>query len=335
MSEFRRDPITGRWNIVNTDEPSGPGDFAVESAQPATGGACPFCVGNEQFTPSEILAVRPAGAKPNGPGWQLRVVPNKFPALRVEGDLDRRGLGLYDLCNGIGAHEVIIETPDHHKQMADLSVDELAQVLGAFKARSLDLRGDRRLKYLLIFKNFGLIAGASLEHAHSQLIALPIVPKRVSEALKGAQRYFEFRGRCPFCDMIQQELAEDERLICENKSFLVFCPFVSSFPFEIWIMPKTHSSDFAAITTEMSRDLARIMKEVLTRVRLVLNNPSYNFVINTAPIEPREREEYHWHIELIPKLTTVAGFEWGTGFYINPTPPELAAHALQDVALPV
>jgi len=332
MSELRRDPITGRWNIFNTDEPLGPEDFEVERHEPS-GATCPFCVGNEPLTPPEIYAIRPSASSPNSPGWQLRVVPNKFPALRIEGELGRRGLGLFDLSNGIGAHEVIIETPDHQKHMADLSTQELAQVLEAFKARSLDLRGDRRLKYTLLFKNFGRSAGASLEHSHSQLIALPIVPKRVLEELKGSGRYFEFRERCPFCDMLRQELEEDERIICDNKGFLAFCPFVSSFPFEIWILPQTHNSDFASTSLEALHDLARMLKEVLLRLRMALSDPSYNFIIQTSPIEPREREEYHWHLELIPKLTKMAGFEWGTGFYINPTPPELAAKVLREVSL--
>ena len=334
MSELRRDPITGRWNIINTDEPAGPGSFEIERREP-TSPTCPFCWGNERLTPPEIYAVRPDGSAPNTSGWQLRVIPNKFPALRVEGDLARRGVGLFDLSNGVGAHEVIIEHPDHQKQMADLTLPEMEQVLAAFKTRSLDLRGDRRLKYTLIFKNYGLSAGASLEHSHSQLIALPIVPKRVAEELKGAGRYFEFRGRCPFCDMVQQETSQDERLIAENKGFLAICPFVSSFPFEMWILPKAHRSDFAQMGSEEMRDFARLLKEVLTRLRVTLSDPPYNFIVHTAPIEAREREEFHWHFELIPKLTRVAGFEWGTGFYINPTPPELAAKWLREVTVQV
>jgi UDPglucose--hexose-1-phosphate uridylyltransferase len=217
--------------------------------------------------------------------------------------------------------------------MADLSVDELDRVLSTFKARSLDLRGDRRLKYLLIFKNYGLAAGASLEHTHSQLIALPIVPKRVKEELKGAERYFEFRDRCVYCDILQQETQDAERIIAENSAFMAFCPFVSSFPFETWILPKAHHSDFAQLG-EAAKDLAQLLKDVLLRVRVVLSDPSYNFIIHTAPIEPRPRDAYHWYLELIPKLTKVAGFEWGTGFYINPTPPELAAKHLREATLP-
>jgi len=334
MSELRRDPIIGRWNIVDTDQPAGPEAFEVDNHSPS-GSKCPFCFGNEGMTPPEIYVVRPPGSAPNSSGWQLRVVANKFPALKIEGDLGRRGMGVFDLCNGVGAHEVIIETPDHQRQTADLSHEELMAVIKAFKVRSLDLRGDRRLKYTLIFKNVGLAAGASLEHTHSQLIALPIVPKRVQEELRGAERYFEFRDRCPYCDMLQQELDEGERLVCENRSFIAHCPFVSSFPFEIWILPKEHHSDFAQITQEAIGDFARMLKETLTRMRVALSDPAYNFIIHTAPIEFRERDEYHWHLELIPKLTKTAGFEWGTGFYINPTPPELAAKALREAALPV
>ena len=334
MSELRRDPIIGRWNIIDTDQPTGADGFEVE-AHAMGGGKCPFCYSNEGMTPPEIYVIRPPGSAPNSAGWSLRVVSNKFPALKIEGDLARRGLGVFDMCNGVGAHEVIIETPDHSRQTTDLSLEELTAVIRAFKVRSLDLRGDRRLKYTLIFKNFGLSAGASLEHTHSQLIALPIVPKRVQEELKGAERYFEFRERCPYCDMLHQELQEDERVVCENRSFITFCPFMSSFPFEMWILPKEHRADFAQISPEAINDFARILKETLVRLRIGLSNPAYNFIIHTAPIEPRERDEYHWHMELIPKLTKVAGFEWGTGFYINPTSPELAAKLLRDVALPV
>ena len=332
MSELRRDPIIGRWNIIETDAPSGPENFEIDP-HALSGSKCPFCYGNEALTPPEIYALRSPGSTVNGQGWNLRVVANKFPALKIEGDLARRGVGVFDLCNGVGAHEVIVETPDHHRQMADLTLDEVSNVLTAFKARSLDLRGDRRLKYTLIFKNFGLSAGASLEHTHSQLIALPIVPKRVQEELKGSERYFDFKDRCPYCDMLSQEFQDDRRLVCDNRSFAAFCPFMSSFPFEIWILPKDHQADFAKIQTEAIADFARILKETLLRIRVVLQDPSYNFIIHTAPIESRERDEYHWHLELIPKLTKVAGFEWGTGFYINPTPPEASAQLLRTAIL--
>src|SRR3989338_4149440 len=203
MSELRRDPIIGRWNIIETDSPAGLAAFEMDT-QALGAGKCPFCYGNEGMTPPEIHVIRPAGSAANGPNWRLRVVSNKFPALKIEGDLNRRGIGVFDLCNGVGAHEVIVETPDHQRQMADLGVEEMTEVIRAFKVRSLDLRGDKRLKYTLIFKNFGLAAGASLEHTHSQLIALPMVPKGVQEELRGSERYFEFHDRCPYCDMLAQ-----------------------------------------------------------------------------------------------------------------------------------
>lgn len=333
MSELRRDPILGRWNIVETLDPAGPAAFDPEPDPQMGNGRCPFCAGHEGMTPPEIHASRAPGSGANGPGWSLRVIPNKFPALKIEGDLRRRGLGVYDLCNGVGAHEVIIETPDHAKQMADLGLPELGGVIEAFKARSLDLRGDRRLKYALIFKNYGLSAGATLEHSHCQLIALPIVPKRVQEELTGAERYYEFRERCAYCDMLSQEQQEGERIVCENRSFIALCPFMAGFPFELWILPKEHRSDFAGIAGEEIGDFARILKEALARVRSGLANPAYNFMLHTAPVDRREHEAYHWHLELIPKLTKIAGFEWGTGFYINPTSPEFAAKILREAAI--
>ncbi|MBI4355579.1 MAG: galactose-1-phosphate uridylyltransferase [Candidatus Omnitrophica bacterium] len=332
MSELRRDPLTGRWIIVNTDEPDVPGDFEIE-AQTLKGGTCPFCAGNEKMTPPEVLALRPADGAANGGGWSLRVVPNKFPALRIEGDLDRRGLGIYDLSNGIGAHEVIIETPDHTRTMAELTQQEMEDVLAAFQSRSLDLRGDPRFNYILIFKNQGIAAGASLEHTHSQLIALPIVPKRVMDELNGAEQYFGYRDRCIFCDILHHELEERERVIADNKSFVCFNPYVSRFAFETWIVPKTHRSDFAGITPEEIADFARMLREALQRMKQSLGNPPYNFIIHTAPMKAHDREEYHWHLELIPILTRVAGFEWGSGFYLNPTPPEVACQHLHDVKL--
>ncbi len=330
MSEFRRDPMSGRWIIVATETPKTPADFHAEPHKRQVP-TCPFCPGNEAMTPPEIAAVRPSGGANTG-GWSLRIVPNKFPALRIEGGLDRIGAGIYDYMNGVGAHEVIIETPDHMKDLADLNEPEIEQVIWAYKHRSLDLRGDQRLRYLLIFKNYGETAGASLVHAHSQLIALPIVPKRVAEELRCADEYFEIKERCVFCDMIQQELAEQERVVLETAEFLCFTPFVSRFPFELWIMPKTHAADFGQITEAQVTDLARMMRAALQRVKVTLHDPSYNFLIHTSPVADRIREEYHWHIELMPRLTRVAGFEWGSGFYINPTSPEAAAKFLRQAS---
>ncbi len=328
MSQLRRDPITGRWIIVNISDPKKPGEFDLKP-QVKKGGVCPFCTGNEKMTPPEIEAVRAKGTKSDTPGWSVRVVPNKFPALRIEGDLDKRGIGVYDMSNGVGAHEVIIETPDHEKDMADLSPREIRNTIFKYRSRSLDLEKDPRFKYILIFKNHGESAGASLEHTHSQIVALPIVPKRVIEELKGASNYFGYRERCVFCDMIAQEQQDKLRVISENRHFIAFCPFVPRFAFETWIVPKTHNQNFKSIDDKRAGDMAATLKDTLGRLKKVLKDPPYNFIIHTAPVRDGLNEEYHWHLEIMPKLTNVAGFEWGSGFYINPTSPELAAKYLR------
>ncbi|MGH8648971.1 MAG: galactose-1-phosphate uridylyltransferase, partial [Burkholderiales bacterium] len=237
---------------------------------------------------------------------------------------------VFDLCNGVGAHEVIIETPDHHRQMTDLTLDELTQVITAYKYRSMDLRGDRRLKYTLLFKNFGLSAGASLEHAHSQLIALPIVPKRVREEVDGSKQYFTLKERCIYCDIIRQELDAKTRVVDQNNDFVILEPYAPRFPFETWILPKAHESSFEEGQSHSYENLAKILKVLLTRMDKVLVSPAYNLVIHTAPLMEPSNDYYHWHFEMMPRLTRVAGFEWGTGFYINPTPPEEAAQFLRD-----
>jgi len=330
MSELRRDPIVGRWVIVDNEHPSKPEDYEYEP-NILKGGVCPFCYGNEGLTPPEIEVIRDPHTGPNSPGWNVRVVANKFPALQIEGDLDRRGIGIYDMSNGVGAHEVIIETPYHHKDICDLAVDEISNFLRMYSRRMMDLAKDQRFKYLMLFKNYGAAAGASLEHPHTQLVALPMIPKNATEEIKGAQAYFEFRERCIFCDMIRQELQDDERMVLENKYFVSFCPFISRFPFEVWIMPKQHDAYFYHMTPDMVPLLASLLKETIAKLKVVFPNLSYNFILHSSPINgDAGTEGYHWHIEFMPKLMRTAGFEWGSGFYLVPTPPELAAQYLKD-----
>src|SRR5262245_9184413 len=224
MPELRRDPVTGRWVIISTDRQKRPNDFRVERTTTIGRAHCPFCPGRESLTPPEVLSARQNGGSPNTPGWDVRVVPNKFPALKVEGALDRRGEGLFDRMNGLGAHEVIIETPDHDRAMSAMSEPEIERVLWAYRERVLDLKRDSRLKHILIFKNHGYAAGATLDHPHSQLIALPIVPEFVREELDGARRHFEAKERCVFCDIIQQEARDGARVIQENADVVAVAP---------------------------------------------------------------------------------------------------------------
>lgn len=330
MSELRRDPLVGRWVIVNTDNPSGPGEYEHEDHE-WRGGVCPFCYGSESLTPPEITAIRDHNTAPNTSGWQVRVVPNKFPALQIEGELARSGIGIYDMSNGIGAHEVIIESPYHNKDLSDLLNSEVENLLTIYCQRALDLIKDSRFKYLMLFRNFGPAAGASLEHPHTQIVALPMVPKNVKEELVGAQEYFNFRERCLFCDIIKQEQRDKDRIILENKHFLVFCPFVSRFPFEIWIIPKKHNCYFCHMLPEEIPPLATVLRDIIGRLKKIFKDPAYNMIIHTSPVNgDGSVDSYHWHLEIMPKLTRVAGFEWGTGFYVVPTPPELAAKFLKE-----
>ncbi len=335
MPELRKDPITGRWVIISTDRAKRPTDFVRSSVTIEGKGFCPFCSGNESKTPPEILAYGRNGGGRNTPGWSIRVVPNKFPALGIEGDLDREGEGMFDRMNGVGAHEVIIETPNHQCTLATLPQRAFEEMLWVYRERVLDLKNDRRFRYILIFKNHGEAAGASLEHSHSQLIALPIVPKRVLEELEGARHYYREKERCIFCDVIHQEIESAVRVVAENDLFITLAPYAPRFPFETWLLPKQHGSSFENNHSSVYASLAQAFKDHLMRMDAVLDHPAYNFVLHTSPIGEERNEHYHWHFEIMPKLTKVAGFEWGTGFYICPTPPEEAARFLREADVTV
>jgi UDPglucose--hexose-1-phosphate uridylyltransferase len=337
MPELRHDPIQKRWVIIATERGRRPNEFP-RLDEPAPNGSCPFCEGHENRTPPEIRAIRHNGRGPNEPGWQVRVVPNKFPALMIEGDLDRRGLGIHDRMNGVGAHEVIIETPNHDLSMADMTVEQLERVIWMYRERLQDLMQDRRLKYVLIFKNHGTAAGASLSHPHSQLIATPVTPLALASELISAKEHYHDKERCLFCDVIQQEL--DDRVVLSSNQMVAITPFASRFPFEVFLAPRRHAHSFADISDAAMRDLATALREVLRRMKVCLNDPPYNFLIHTCPnVKARPKRttywdtieaDFHWHLEIIPRMVGVAGFEWGTGFYINPTAPEEAARYLRE-----
>jgi UDPglucose--hexose-1-phosphate uridylyltransferase len=336
MPELRKDPVIDRWVIISTERAKRPMSFE-EEVEEKKGGFCPFDPGNEDKTPKEIMALRDPHTSPDSPGWRLRVVPNKFPALMVEGELSRRGDGMYDKMNGIGAHEVIIETPDHNLDIVDLPLSRITEVMIAYRDRVADLKKDQRFRFVMVFKNHGNIAGASLEHTHSQLIALPEVPIAVTEEIEGARRFYAYKERCIFCDIISEELAKRTRVVCENPTFVAVAPYAPRLPFETWIIPKPHLPRYEEGPREIYESLAHILSEVLRRLNKALRRPPYNYIIHTSPFnDPRSENVghlYHWHIEVMPRLTKVAGFEWGSGFYINPTPPEEAAQFLREVQL--
>lgn len=338
FSELRKDPILDRWVIIAASRGKRPSDFAGEP-EPEKSAGCPFCGGNESKTPPEIFAVRAPGTLPNTAGWDVRVVQNKFPALTLEATLGRHGIGLLDRMGGFGAHEVIIETPVHEMDLALAPVEHINKVLLTYRHRLEDLRQDPRFRHIVIFRNFGAAAGASLAHPHSQLIALPIVPMLVKRKLNASLEHYHHKERCIFCDLIEQELAMPERIVLENQDFVVLSPFAARGPFELQIYPRRHMHDFTAMSEHERWAFAAILKDTLLLYRDLLNNPPYNMMLQTAPCpvgRPGHPEywgtislDYHWHVELLPRLTKQAGFEWGTGFYINPVSPEAATRYLR------
>src|SRR5437899_2547188 len=255
MPELRKDPVVGRWVIIATERARRPSDFATDPVRPRAV-ACAFCEGREAQTPPELLAGRRPGEEPHGPGWTYRVVPNKFPALRIEGELVPSGEGLFDKMTGVGAHEVVIETPVHATSLAALPVDAVADVLLAFRERVLDLKKDPRFAYVLVFKNHGEAAGASLEHPHSQLIATPIIPIMVSEELAGSAQYYALKERCVWCDLLRQERRDGRRLILESQGFGNVAPFPPRFPFETLMSPSPQLAAIGDSTDEAPRGSA-------------------------------------------------------------------------------
>jgi len=342
MPELRFDPIRRRWSIIATERKFRPHEFVKPQAEETTPVGCPFEYGQEHATPPEIWALPREGRSPNTPGWEVRVVPNKFPALRIEGELTREAVGIFDRVNGIGAHEVIVETPDHFREIADRTPEEVQRMFLAWRERLVDLRRDIRIRYVLLFKNKGRDAGASLAHPHSQLIATPIIPTVVVEELNVARNHWAHKERCIFCDLIQQEKAFGDRVALETEHFVLLEPFAASFPFETWILPKKHAHDFALASDSLLLELAKVLQDFLRRIRQLLADPPYNLILHTAPSpHPRPGQpqywttieyDYHWHIEFVPRITRIAGFEWGSGYSINPTPPEEAARFVREAS---
>ncbi|MDY6821739.1 MAG: galactose-1-phosphate uridylyltransferase [Deferribacterota bacterium] len=339
MSELRFDPLKSRWTTIAPERAIRPFDFKENKYYSNNESFCPFCPGNEAASPNEILRFNEA----NSDNWALRVVPNKFPAFKVEGDVKRKGYGPYNIVEGIGAHEVVIETPKHNLLLKDYSLDILYNMFRAFKLRILDLRKDIRFRYIFAFKNFGFTAGATLTHPHSQIIAMPIIPNAIKYMLKSAKQYYASKERCLICDILNLEYDHNERVIIENSDFVAICPFSSFTPFETRIYPIKHSHDFTATEDDELLALANLVKEILSRLDNALKNPHLNIILHTSPPlikQPAHPEywhsifyDYHWHLEIVPRLTGIAAFELATGININVVKPEEAAKFLKYVSV--
>lgn len=329
MHELRKDPLLSRWVVVASDSKL-PDEYRV-LPEKAEENSCVLCAGREKETPPEIAAVR------EGNIWWARVIPNFRPVLHVEGELGRRGMGMYDSMNGIGANEIIIESPYHDKLPEDIGIEQISRVIRLYRSRVADLERDQRLRYILIFKNSGKGAGAIYSHPHSEVMATPIIPKLIKEELDGAKQYYAYKERCIFCDMMREEARVDERVVFESRDFVAFSPFASKFPFELWILPKRHNCAFQDAGDGEMEDLSLMLTTVLRKMKRVLKDSPYNYFIHTAPNRiPRRNhwhtlgDDYHWHIEIIPRLLRTSGFEWGSDFFVLTTSPEDAAKYLRE-----
>jgi UDPglucose--hexose-1-phosphate uridylyltransferase len=327
MAELRKDPIVERWVIIAKNRAQRPNEFnappPIRSDKP-----CPFCAGNEALATSEIAAYRNSSAQTD---WRVRVIANKYPAVASHPvhSTNASESPLFVTLDAVGAHEVIIESPQHVIGVTDLSTEQLAEVFAMYRERLLALKQDPRLRYALIFKNVGPQAGASIEHTHSQLVATPVVPAFVQEEIAGAIAYWQTHTRCVFCDLIAAEQANRQRIVLESHDLVAFCPFAARFPMETWIFPRRHASHFELCEPSSLAELAEMLRSVVAKIERSLDNPSYNYILHTAPFDTHDLSHYHWHIEIIPRTTSTAGFEWGAGYFINPVPPEEAAALLR------
>ena len=332
MSEIRKTYDRDTWVIIAADRRKRPTDFISKNHKcisPAS--ECPFCPGNEKMTPPEVLAFRKKGTLPDTPGWWIRCIENKFPALKLQ--KNHSGLSyddFYQTMEGFGKHEVIIETPEHDKHPATLPVSQVEEILRAYVERYKTLSQMKNIRYVLIFRNHKKEAGASLSHPHSQIIAMPILPKIVKEELIFSKRFYNKKGKCLYDYIISMELTKNERIIYETKDFIVFSPFASRYPFETWIIPKRHEPSFGNIREDERKSLASVLKNILHRYNKILADPPYNFYIHSSPCDSKKYPFYHWHLEITPRLTTEAGFERGSSFYINPMLPEDATKLLTE-----
>jgi UDPglucose--hexose-1-phosphate uridylyltransferase len=335
--ELRKDPLLRRW-IAVLNEPKSPSDYSASPSEKEAGDSCSFCAGREAETGREIMSVPRSNSSGKASGWWTRVIPNFHPIFQVEGDLGRRGEGMYDRMSNIGANEIIVESPDHSVPPEDLGLEQMARVLMTYRERMNDLEKDPRLRYTLIYKNSGKEAGGTFSHPVSHLASTPVIPKRVKEELDGAKEYYDYKERCIFCDIVREELRVGSRMITETRHFVNFCPYASKFPFESWVVPKRHRCAYQDIAAEEIEDLAMILSSSLKKLRSAFNSLSFNYFIHSAPNRiPRKDhwhtlgEDFHWHLEIMPRLLKTSGFEWGSGFYILPTSPEDAAKYLREV----
>jgi UDPglucose--hexose-1-phosphate uridylyltransferase len=329
MSELRRDPITGRTVIIAPERLAGTRLWRPTKDDASGDGLCPFCEGHEHLAGREILAWRASGDSNNGPGWRVRVVPNRLPALRVESHYAEPTAALFQTLGGLGAHEVIIESPHHHTDWSTMSADEIRTVLWAWRERMRDLRRDVRLKTFLVVKNVGARAGATLDHAHSQLLALPFIPLHLDDELGAAREREKKAHRCAFCTVIDEELTSDIRVVSSDGDTIAISAFAARVPFETWILPRRHLAAFDDECDDCLLAIAVRIRDTIRRLHIAMHSPPYSVLLHTAPVG-ESSTSYHWHIEIIPRVAPANGLAWDGGIHINPVSPEEATRALRE-----
>lgn len=329
MPEIRFNRITGDWVIIATERAKRPEDFVRQKAKrevPSYVPTCPFCPGNEDKTPPETFRLPGLDRR-----WAVRAVRNKFSALTPEGEVSRQGIGVKRSVAGVGLHEVIVEAPEHHLATALLPIAQVERILRAYQHRFLAFYGDPRIEHVIIFKNHGESAGTSLEHPHSQIVGTPVVPGQVRARIQEASRNYDDFGECLYCWYLREELGEGVRIIKEDELFVAFVPYAALSPFHLWIFPKRHAACFGDITDAELSGLAPMLKEILLKIYKGLKNPDLNYVIRSLSPQEGPTKYFHWYVSIVVRLSTVAGFELGTGMFINTASPEQSAQFLREV----
>jgi UDPglucose--hexose-1-phosphate uridylyltransferase len=336
MPELRQNPATKEWVIIATERAKRPEELGagITQVSPEEERHCPFCPGHEHLTPKEILSYRAFGTEANTPGWWIRIIPNKFAALQPKGGTKRDKVEDFFLhMDGVGEHEVLIESPEHEKTLATMDQKQAQEIFFAYRERYKTLSKDPRFEMIIIFKNHGLNAGTSLKHTHSQIIATPVTPMHIRHRIEEAMRHFDDSGSCIYCEMIEKEKKLEQRIVMESENYVVFEPYAAKSPFETWVLPKKHNSTYDSIGPEGTKELAYVMRQTMIKLYRALNNPDFNYMIFSSPCHERDLEYYHWNIQIVPRVAAVAGFELGSGIYINTMPPEVAAKYLREVPL--
>ncbi len=330
MTELRYDPLNSDWVVIAIERAMRPENFSKKTIEEKKVKKCPFCINNESMTPPEVYALRTVKNRANSPGWKIRVVPNLYPAFKITQEANKnRELGnAYKSSLGIGLHEVIIHSPDHEKHLARLDIDQIKLILNTYILRYKSAAKYRPVEYISIIINHGQDAGASLEHPHSQLFAIPLIPEKIKREILNLKEYKDNFDQCMICYLSQFEIEKEERLIREWERFIVIAPYASKSPFEIMIIPKKHDSDLTLLNDKDISELAEVLKDLLAKLEDILDNPPYNLYIHNAPVKNKNLQ-YHWYIILRPKLTIPAGFEMSTNVNINVMKPEDSAKFLR------